>query len=301
MPDLDRGPAPHGSAPSPVRCEGQVGGRRAVWYESGSPDGPTLLLLHGGGADAALVSWPLVLRAFPERRVIAPDLPGYGGSARARGVHTVEALSDWVGEFSEAIALAPGALAGVSMGGAVAIRRALAAPDRARALIPIAPFGLFGPIVLPPHVWLATRLPIAGLSFAGATTSDRVARRLLARVFADRSRITPELVAAFRLAARRQAGATAFDAFLRHEMAWRRFRTDLSARLPEIGCPTLFVHGTADALVPASVSRRAVALTPGARLALIEGAGHAPMREAPEAFERAVRAFLDEADPAGRD
>ena len=115
-------------------------------------------------------------------------------------------------------------------------------------------------------------------------------------VYADPGRVSPEVLADVRAAARTQLRTRSFLAFMRAETTWQGFRTDLSKRLPEIACPTLFVHGTRDALVPARASERAASLVPGARLALIEGAGHLPMRETPEAFHAALRGFLEGLD-----
>ena len=291
-PDLDRGPA---AAPEPVRRLGKVQGRRVVWHEAGAAGAPTLLLLHGGGTDEALISWPHVLRAFPERRVVAPDLPGYGGTARLRGPYRIEALARWVMAFMDEAEVVPGAVAGVSMGGATAITLALEAPERVRALVAVAAFGLGGHAPMPLTVWLAARMPITPLVYAAIAADERTARRVLSRVFADPERIPPDMLAAVRVAARRQVLARSFGAFLRGETRLKGFRTDLSTRLPEIGCPTLFVHGTGDALVPAQASRRAAGLVPGAKLALLD-AGHNPMREAPEAFLAALRGFLDGLD-----
>ena len=289
-PDTERGPAPHDPA---VRREGRVRGRRAVWHERGPADAPTLLLLHGGGADSATISWSLTLRAFPDRRVIAPDLPGYGGSRRFRGRYTIEALASWVDDFAEEARVRPGAVAGVSMGGAAAIALALRAPERVRALIPVAAFGLGGPSPLRRTLYLASRMPLTPFVYGAVAVSDRAARRALRNVWTDLDHLPPDMLPAIRKAARAQLRTGSFLAFMRGETAWAGFRTDLSRRLPEIRCPTLFVHGTADELIPARASERAAGLVPGARLALIEGAGHLPMRERPEAFHEAVGAFLD--------
>ena len=292
--DPARDPTPN--ATEAVRREGRVEGRRAVWHEAGRPDGPTLLLIHGGGADQATLSWPGTLRAFPERRVVAPDLPGYGRTARFRGRYTIENLARWVRSFAEAVDLAPGAVAGVSMGGAAAIQLALDAPERVRALIPVAAFGLGGPAPLRRTLWLASRMPLTPVLYGAVGFTDPGARRAMRNVYADPARVSPEMLAAVRAAARTQLRTGSFLAFMRAETTWQGFRTDLSKRLPEIACPTLFVHGAADALVPARASERAAALVPGARLALIEGAGHLPMREAPGPFHVALREFLDAPD-----
>ena len=294
-PDPEADPARR-DPPGPVRREGRVGGRPAVWYEGGRPDGPTLLLLHGGGADQATISWSLALGAFPERRVVAPDLPGYGGTGRLGRRYTIENLASWVREFVQAVDVAPGAVAGVSMGGAAAIQLALDAPERVRALVPVAAFALGGPSPLRRTLWLASRMPLTPLVYGAVALSDRGARRAMRNVFADPGRVAPAVLADVRAAARTQLRTGSFIAFMRAETTWQGFRTDLSRRLPEIACPTLFVHGTRDELVPARASERAARLVPRGRLALIEDAGHLPMRETPDAFHEAVRAFLASLD-----
>ncbi len=296
MPDAPPGAPDPARGPAPTRREGRVEGRRVVWHESGPRDAPTLLLIHGGGADQATISWPLTLRAFPERRVVAPDLPGYGGTARTAGRYTVENLARWVADFSDAIDFAPGAVAGVSMGGAAAIQLALDAPERVRALIAVAAFGLGGPAPLRRTLWLASRMPLTPLVYGAVALSGRGARRAMRNVFAEPDRVTPAMLAQVRQAARTQLRTGSFLAFMRAETTWQGFRTDFSTRLPEIDRPTLFVHGTRDALVPPRASQRAAALVPRARLALIEDAGHLPMRERPHAFHEALRAFLDALD-----
>lgn len=267
-----------------------------LWHETGPADAPTLLLLHGGGADSALISWRLTLHAFPERRVVAPDLPGYGGTRRFRGPYTVEALAEWVRDFADEARVAPGAVAGVSMGGAAAIAYALAEPDRARALIPVAAFGLGGPAPLRRTLWLLSRLPITLALYGGVAISDRAVRRAMRNVWADLDAMPPDVMPAIKRAARVQLRTGSFLAFMRAETAWSGFRTDLSTRLPAIGCPTLFVHGTDDRLIPPRASERAAARVEGARLALIPGAGHLPMRERPDATHEAMRLFLRDLD-----
>ena len=55
----------------------------------------------------------------------------------------------------------------------------------------------------------------------------------------------------------------------------------------------LIIHGTKDALVPASNSRRLAALLPSAQLEVMEDTGHVPHEERPEQFLSIVQQFLD--------
>ena len=64
-------------------------------------------------------------------------------------------------------------------------------------------------------------------------------------------------------------------------------------RVAGIACPVLVLHGTEDRLVSVENARRLAHLIPGARLVLLEGAGHVYHSEQPEASDAAVLAFLD--------
>jgi pimeloyl-ACP methyl ester carboxylesterase len=67
-------------------------------------------------------------------------------------------------------------------------------------------------------------------------------------------------------------------------------------RLGDIACPTLVLHGTEDRLVPVENARRLASAVPGARLTLLEGAGHLYHSEQAEAADAAVLDFLDEVE-----
>ena len=64
-------------------------------------------------------------------------------------------------------------------------------------------------------------------------------------------------------------------------------------RLPTIAVPTLVIAGELDAIGRPRAERVAAAI-PDARLAVVDGAGHTPHDERPEAFRRLVHAFLEE-------
>lgn len=58
-----------------------VDGASVRYLDAGEGDGPPVVLLHGGGIDEALLSWRHALPALAtDRRVVAPDWPGYGES-----------------------------------------------------------------------------------------------------------------------------------------------------------------------------------------------------------------------------
>lgn len=68
---------------------------------------------------------------------------------------------------------------------------------------------------------------------------------------------------------------------------------DYRRRLPEIRLPALFVAGDEDVACPVAGIRADAALVPGAEYAGIAGAAHISSIEQPDAFNRAVGAFID--------
>ena len=78
-------------------------------------------------------------------------------------------------------------------------------------------------------------------------------------------------------------------------MAGSRF--DDSAEVGNISAPTLVIHGAEDRYVPPSNARALAAAIPGARLRILEGAGHLVFMERAEEVNREVLAFLGEGEP----
>lgn len=102
--------------------------------------GPPLLLLHG--TPSSRREWePLRSRLIPHRRVIAPDLPGFGASPRLEGAVLPR---DWVqpiAELLESLGVGRCAVVGSSMGGWTALE--LARAGCATGVLALAPAGLW--------------------------------------------------------------------------------------------------------------------------------------------------------------
>jgi pimeloyl-ACP methyl ester carboxylesterase len=113
----------------------QAGDTRWVYYEGGKADGPTLVLLHGymGNKEAWLPMAPFLT---PNFHVIIPDLPGWGRSSRiAHADYGYPAQAKRLHAFVQALHLGGIALAGHSMGGAIAGLYASHYPQDVGALI----------------------------------------------------------------------------------------------------------------------------------------------------------------------
>lgn len=113
----------------------EVDGRPAVYGEAGS--GHPVVFLHGWGLDHRVYKRPLARLAAGGLRVIAPALPGFGGTAGLPpGAATLAGYAAWVGAFFEAIGLdQPVTLIGHSFGGGIAVLTAHDNPDRVHSLV----------------------------------------------------------------------------------------------------------------------------------------------------------------------
>jgi pimeloyl-ACP methyl ester carboxylesterase len=110
-----------------------VAGSLVRVYRAGT--GPELVLLHGGGPDDARRAWePMWTALAAHARVTAPDLPGYGATPLGTTVPTLAGYAAWLCAFLDACVGGPAGIAGVSLGGRIALRAALARPDRVTRL-----------------------------------------------------------------------------------------------------------------------------------------------------------------------
>jgi 3-oxoadipate enol-lactonase len=249
-----------------------------AWREAG--EGPAVLFLHGlGGTRTA---WEPQLEHLSERfRCIAWDMPGYGDSAPLATLD-FDSIVGSISELLDRLELERTHLVGLSFGGQQAMHFALAAPERVGCLVLADTSHRFGADGTDPDEWKHARL--AALD-AGATPADIapfVIDSITARGFAGFER--DRTLAAF---ARIPADGlrAAVECLPTH---------DVSGRLGEIACPTLVIAGDLDEETPVAYAEQIAAGIPGARLAVIPGAGHLTPAEAPDRFNAIVAAFLSE-------
>ena len=225
--------------------------------------GPPLVLLHGLAGSHRW--WRYVIPLFSRnRRVIVPELVGFGGSRPAPRQPDMAEMALIIGEWMAANDLDTTDLVGHSMGGEIAIHLAAGQPERVRRLVLVAAAGVPRDVSASAAARLATEL--ARLRAWGRRT-------FVATIAADSLR----------------AGPFTLYRTVRHLLA-----DDVRPLLPLVVQPTLVVWGEHDPITPlhdAHVLRNAL---PDARLFVIRNASHNVMADRPEEFARAVRDFLDE-------
>lgn len=269
-----------------------VQGRPAGWLEDGPESDPPLLLLHGAGFDHADLSWGPVARSLMRtRHVIRPDLPGYGMTVGFGRAYDLDDLGRWLVAFLDARGIVRVDVAGLSMGGGLALWLALNHPQRVRAVIPVCAYGLMrrAPGHLLGMLW--ARRPLSSLVYrVGASRAGaRVGLRLAG--FRDRMRIGDDLVAQITEVSKDQRLRRSFDGFLAREMRALGLKSCLTDRLSDLAAPVLLIQGRYDPVVPARHARRAAKRLPNARLEMME-ARHLPPREYPEEVAAMIDAFL---------
>jgi pimeloyl-ACP methyl ester carboxylesterase len=274
------------------RVELSVDGERLdVHYRTGG-SGPPLVFLHGIGMDAATVSWR---HALPElaadRTVYAPDLPGHGQSDKPDREYTTAYYLETVAAFLDALDVEAPALAGLSMGGALALGHTLDGGTVER-LILVDSYGLGADAYWRTAASGILQTPLFGtILWQGVSSSKpaiRTGLRSMAATEPDRELVDDVAAVLDRETVR------AMRSWQRHEFQSSGFRTDYSGRLGEVSVPTLLVHGDEDPLLPPSWSRRAAATLSDSELEIVENCGHSPPREQPAAFNSAVRSFVVE-------
>ena len=265
---------------------------RCTYFSSERAGTRTVLLLHGGGLDRASLSWRHLFPALAERhRVVAPNWPGHGGSAPFDRPYTIADLGRWLISLMDELGVDQADMVGVSMGGGAALWTAVNHPDRVDRLVPVGTYGVQSRAPYHRVSYLLAHLPLNSVSYAVLRRSRWATRRALEAIFADPRKVTDEIVDDVRGVLDDGAIGKAFTHFQRGEIGPSRLRTVLTSELTKVVHPTLFVHGSADGLVPLCDVQHAAATMPAADLTIME-AGHWPMRECPAACNAVVERFL---------
>lgn len=257
------------------------------WAVTDDGAGHPVLLLHGFTGTSA--AWDEHGAELAGRfRVLVPCLPGHGGTVASAATMSVEATADALATLLRERDAAPAHVVGYSLGARIALRLAVTHPDVVdRLVLESASAGL------PSDDERATR----------RAADEALAARLEAEgieafvddwernpVFASQASLAPDRAARIRTM-RLGNDPAGLAASLR--AAGQGAMEPLVDRLATVTTPTLVIAGELDAIGRPRAERVAAAI-PGARLAIVEGAGHAPHDEHPDAFIDLVIPFLEE-------
>ena len=259
----------------------EVDGRRLAYLRAGA--GVPLVLLHGGWSDGRL--WTHQLASLSDRfDVVALDVPGCGGSDDPPGPVSLDWYADAVADLVTGLGLGRAHLGGLSFGGGLALAVAQRHPGLVRSLVLVGAYA----------------------GWAGSLSPDEVAARL-ARIRDELGRppqewadaylgeffhatVDPDILALTRtmmLEGRPTGTLPMLEAFA---------EADLRAGLADIDVPVLLLVGEHDVRAPLPVAEALQVALPDSRLVVVPGVGHDVSLEAPDVFDREVRAFLAATD-----
>lgn len=247
------------------------GGWNVKCWQGGPADGEPWLLLHGLGATAATYL-PLLPQLHGDCRLVLPELSTLGGS---RGPDPALAIPQATAALAEIIERhSPGrpvTVCGISLGGWIAVRLALARPDLVARLLLVVPGG-----------YREQDWERIGRMVRVETYRDSAAiwRALFVRPPWPLRLGRPFLYLAYRSSAVRAALAT-----LREEDAFG------DAELATLKMPVGLVWGAQDRLFLCEAGQRMAQAIPRSRFTAIADAGHGVQWERPRAFFEAVLNF----------
>jgi pimeloyl-ACP methyl ester carboxylesterase len=251
-------------------------GQKIHYLEAGQ-EGPTLILIHGLGADSTI--WAATLATLSEKtHVFALDQIGFGRSDKPPLDYRVQTFAEFLYAFMQAAKIPRATLVGNSLGGWVAAEFAIQHPEMMEKLILVDSAGI------KPKSWKGPQS--LGVNLNPASLSDT--RKLFESLFYDKSIITDQLVE--RVFENRMRNGDSYTISrvlegLEHDQ-W------IDKRLEKVKTPTLIIWGNEDALISVDRAESFQKGIPNARLAIIPKCGHVPQIEKPAEFNKLVLDFL---------
>jgi 3-oxoadipate enol-lactonase len=256
----------------------RIGDVELDYEQSGT--GPPLLMIMGMSGTALHWGEPFLEALRSDFEVIVYDHRGVGASSRLDGPITTPELAADAAGLLGALEIESAHVLGVSMGGMVAQELALAHPERVRTLTLGCTYcGGKGSALSSPEVM--QRLAAAMMS-GDRGRAMRTAWEI--NVSASVAEDADSYAAFLAIGQRRAVAVPVVMAQARACVAH-----DTYARLPQLTAPTLVVHGTADQVIPVQNAPLIASRIPGARLEILEGAGHMFTWESPDRSAELVR------------
>lgn len=235
----------------------------------------TILWIHG---------FPLSSRIYEPQRQITegrhfmPDLRGFGSADPPSTPLSIDDYADDMFAVLDKARVQMAIVAGLSMGGYIALAMARKSPSRIAGLILIDTRE-----VADNEAARAKRKEAIGA--VGREGIEPVVRDMLPKLL--RKNASPELVRRVETILRSSSAQGVISA-----LAAMAGRPDSSELLPRLDMPALVVVGSEDVITPVAESERMASSLPRARLQIIQGAGHLSNFEKPKEFNDAVRRFL---------
>lgn len=268
-----------------------IGGVQVNYMDIGqgqARDARPFVFIHGLGGQ-----WQNWLENVPRfartRRVMALDLPGFGGSAMPEEKITIGYYARVVAELMDRLELGRSVVVGNSMGGYISAELTIQRPELVERLTLVSAAGV--------SQMDARKRPVTAAAKVIAMTTTMDVARLRATARRPRMRhLALEFVA--RHPSRLKADL-AFEGFMSgtgrpgfEPALLANLEYDFRDRLPDIACPTLVVWGDKDMIIPVRDADTFVELIAGSRKVVMEDTGHISMAERPVTFNDHLEEFL---------
>ena len=259
--------------------------------DEGPRDDPNpVLLIHGTSASLhTWEGWVKVLKA--RRRIITFDLPGFGLTGPFAGQYTPDdyrgdTYARFVLDLMDQLKLPRAVVGGNSLGGEVAWRMALMAPQRVTGLILVDAVGpAFTPQSMPIGFMIA-RVPVIGRISEFALPRSMV-EQSVQDVYGHPERVTAELVDRYFELSLRSGNRRALGLRLKQMVPGED-----AEKIASIRQPTLILWGGRDKLIPPVAARQFQQLITVSKLVMFNDLGHVPQEEDPARTVEPVKAFL---------
>jgi pimeloyl-ACP methyl ester carboxylesterase len=250
--------------------------------EDGPRDAPAVVMLHGF---ACSIGWwdqmtPALAR---DHRVIRFDLLGHGGSEKPKEGYGMESQARLVAGALDRLGVRRAAVVGHSMGGSIATALAEQRPALVESMVILDSPSKSGDAELPFTARLGF-VPVLGQAIK-RVVPDSMVRDGLASAFANGFDVPDRFVDDFR-----DMTYTSYDDSHRASSEYND-ESGLAERLADESLPLLVIFGSKDEPVDPE-SAQGYRTVPGARIVVLDGVGHSPHVERPEATARLIENFL---------
>ncbi|MEQ6902057.1 alpha/beta fold hydrolase [Nocardioides sp. YIM 152588] len=277
-----------------------IHGKRRAYVKEG--EGPVVLLLHGLACDHR--TWEPVIDALAEKyTVIAPDLLGHGLSDKPRADYTLGGYANGMRDLLTVLGYDKATVVGHSFGGGVAMQFGYQFPERTERVMLVATGGL-GPQVTPFIRLIQApgwETAMCLLTLPGLRHVETAGLRALGAVGGPLRPLTRDLpeIAAIIDSWQDRGTRYAIRHLVRAVIDWRGQVVTMADRayLTE-AMPMAVVWGREDQVIPVSHASNAAEIAPGARVEVIDDAGHFPHKSDPERFVRLLDDFISTTEPA---
>lgn len=251
------------------------------YREDGDENGAPVVFANSLGTDLRL--WDSVLPLLPRGlRIIRYDKRGHGLSSCPPAPYGMDQLVADAERLLDRLGVRDCLFVGLSIGGMIAQGLASKRPNLVRAMT----LSNTGARIGTREMWQDR------IDAVGSGGVESLADAVMERWFSAEFRSGPELAVWRRMLVRTPAeGYAGCSAAIQGA----DFRDSTAA----LTLPTLAIAGDEDGSTPPDLVRETAGLVPGSRFCLIEGAGHLPCVEKPEAFAAVLGEFIEETGHAG--